>query len=232
MVAPKPDLTIFDALYDERPGTLGQVVLGTDFWGVDLLPGDEALARIQVENIMASEARLKNAAEGAGLDQYDVMLLDMPPALGRLTLNGLIYANEARIVIDYFVNGQQLHGLARVNGECSTLPGLRSRGRLNVAASDSHDIWLDGSDDANHPNPFVFGCFLLVGPPVAAFALWTELTDYRGVRRLIASCTPWWQIQATVTTKTAKRSDVTIGSDWRLRLSQGSSALAVSCTCS
>lgn len=44
----KPELTLFDALYDERPGTLGEIVLATDFSGVDLLPGNEALARVEV----------------------------------------------------------------------------------------------------------------------------------------------------------------------------------------
>lgn len=125
----EPELTLFDALYDERPGTLGQVVMGTDFSGVDLLPGDEALARIEVENIMAPEARLKNAAEGADLDHYDVMLLDMPPALGRLTLNGLIYANEARIVIDsesFSVKGavKFMELTTRVRGSAMYNPGL------------------------------------------------------------------------------------------------------------
>lgn len=98
--AHEPELTLFDAMYDERPGTLGQVVIGTDFQGIDLLPGDESLARIEVESIMAPEVRLKNAAQGADLERYDVILLDMPPALGRLTINGLIFADEARIVID------------------------------------------------------------------------------------------------------------------------------------
>lgn len=95
------DLTLFDAIYNEQAGTLAQVVSTTDFHGIDLLPGDEQLARIEAENMMAPEQRLRNAADGAGLaEEYDVILLDMPPALGRLTLNGLIYANETRVVAD------------------------------------------------------------------------------------------------------------------------------------
>ncbi|QOT19495.1 MULTISPECIES: ParA family protein [Micrococcaceae] len=95
------DLTIFDAVYNEQAGTLGQVVVSTDFEGISLLPGDEQLARIEAENLMAPEQRLRNAADGSGIDEeYDVILLDMPPALGRLTLNGLIYANETRVVAD------------------------------------------------------------------------------------------------------------------------------------
>ena len=87
------------------------------------------MARIEVENIMAPEARLKNAAEGADLDHYDVMLLDMPPALGRLTLNGLIYANEARIVIDsesFSVKGavKFMELTTRVRGSAMYNPGL------------------------------------------------------------------------------------------------------------
>jgi len=125
----EPELTLFDALYDERPGTLGQIALATDFAGIDLLPGDEALARIEVESIMAPEVRLKNAADGANLEQYDVILLDMPPALGRLTINGLIYADEARIVVDsesFSVKGavKFMELTTKVRGSAMYNPGL------------------------------------------------------------------------------------------------------------
>lgn len=125
----EPELTLFDALYDERPGTLGQIVVTTDFSGIDLLPGDEALARIEVESIMAPEVRLRNAADGANLEHYDVILLDMPPALGRLTINGLIYADEARIVVDsesFSVKGavKFMELTTKVRGSAMYNPGL------------------------------------------------------------------------------------------------------------
>jgi chromosome partitioning protein len=125
----EPELTLFDALYGEQAGTLGQVAMSTNFAGIDLLPGDESLARIEVEHLMAPEVRLKNAAAGADLDHYDVILLDMPPALGRLTLNGLIYADEARIVIDcesFSVKGavKFMELTTRVRGSDMYNPGL------------------------------------------------------------------------------------------------------------
>lgn len=140
---------------------------------------------------------------------------------GYTTTDGIVTAQTAyksgrptascHLELDYFVIGQRLHGLARVNGECSALPGPGSRARLNVAASDPYDIWIEGADDANHPNPVLFSFFLLVAPPAAAFAFMNELTDYRGVRKLIASGTEWRQVRATVTSKTANRSGVTLG---------------------
>lgn len=115
-----------------------------------------------------------------------------------------------RLDLDYAVNGQQLHGAAKVNADCNTLPKPGSQATLNVATSDPHDIWIDGADDAGHPNPVLFGVFLLIGPPVGAFALWTELTDYAGVRKLIASGAQWRQVGATVTSKTGSRAGVLI----------------------
>lgn len=84
------------------------------------------------------------------------------------------------------------------------------RAALNVNTTDPHDIWIDGASDANQPNPLLFGLFLLVAPPAAAFALWTELTDYSGIRKLLASGAQWRQFEATVTGKRGSRSGITV----------------------
>ena len=120
------------------------------------------------------------------------------------------HSDGCQLNLDYTVGGQPLHGVARVNAVCNTLPGPGSRAALNVDTTDPHDIWIDGASDANHPNPLLFGLFFLIAPPVAAFALWTELTDYGRIRKLLASGAQWRQFQATVTRKTGSRSGITV----------------------
>ncbi|MFK4637142.1 ParA family protein [Paenarthrobacter histidinolovorans] len=89
-----PDRTMFDVLYADKPGILGEAAVPSLFPGVWIVPAEESLARIEVEALVAPEMRLKSAAHGsASLSDFDDVLIDMPPALGRLTLNGLIAAD-------------------------------------------------------------------------------------------------------------------------------------------
>ncbi len=62
--------------------------------GYDVLPANRELAGAEVElvEIERREERLKDALEKVG-DQYDFILIDCPPALSLLTLNGLCAAN-------------------------------------------------------------------------------------------------------------------------------------------
>ncbi len=112
--------------------------------------------------------------------------------------------------VDYSVDANQLHGVVKVNADCSTLPKAGSPATLNVATADPRDIWIEGVNDANHPNPVVFGLLLLALPPVVAFALWNKLTDYGRVRKLIASGAQWRQVGATVASKDANRAGFSI----------------------
>ncbi len=120
------------------------------------------------------------------------------------------HSDGCQLDLDYTVGGQQLQGVTRVNAVCNTLPGPGSRAALNVDTTDPHDIWIDGASDANHPNPLLFGLFFLFVPAAVAFALWTELTDYGGIRKLLASGAQWRQFEATVTRKTGSRSGITV----------------------
>jgi hypothetical protein len=120
------------------------------------------------------------------------------------------HSDGCQLDLDYTVGGQYIRGVTRVNAVCNTLPGPGSRAALNVNTTDPHDIWIDGASDANQPNPLLFGLFLLVAPPAAAFALWTELTDYSGIRKLLASGAQWRQFEATVTGKRGSRSGITV----------------------
>jgi chromosome partitioning protein len=80
---PVPEATIVDV----RPG-------------LDLLPTTSSLAAAEVDlvSMPTRERRLKRALAD-GRDQYDVALIDCPPSLGLLTVNGLTAANHVIIPI-------------------------------------------------------------------------------------------------------------------------------------
>ncbi|MBT8163217.1 MULTISPECIES: hypothetical protein [Arthrobacter] len=112
--------------------------------------------------------------------------------------------------VDYTVNGRPLHGIAKVDGNCNTLPGPGTQAILDVDTADPQDIWIDGANDANHPDPLDMGMFLLVFPTAIALVLRNELSDYGAIRELLASGLQWRQVEATVTGKSADRNGVTI----------------------
>ncbi|MCB6182981.1 ParA family protein [Leeia sp. TBRC 13508] len=66
--------------------------------GFDVIPANRDLAGAEVEmvSLLAREQRLKGALEDIQ-DQYDLILLDCPPALNLLTLNGLVAADAVLI---------------------------------------------------------------------------------------------------------------------------------------
>jgi chromosome partitioning protein len=66
---------------------------------LSILPSTPALAGAEVElvNELAREVRLKKALTVLG-DRFDYILVDCPPSLGLLTLNGLVAAQDGLII--------------------------------------------------------------------------------------------------------------------------------------
>jgi chromosome partitioning protein len=66
---------------------------------LSLLPSSPALAGGEVELVseLARESRLKQALEPV-FDRYDYILIDCPPSLGLLTLNGVVAAKDGLII--------------------------------------------------------------------------------------------------------------------------------------
>jgi len=98
-----------------------------------LLPASPALAGAEVElvSMLARENQLRTALEALEAN-YDYILVDCPPSLGLLTLNGLVAAREGVIIpvqCEYLALeglGQLTNTIARVRA--ALYPGLRIRG--------------------------------------------------------------------------------------------------------
>lgn len=98
------------------------VLVHSDSGGYDVLPANPNLAGAEVELVqeMARESRLKMGLEPL-LKQYDYILIDNPPSLTLLTLNGLVAAESVLIpmVCEYY----SLEGLSDL---IATLRKVRS----------------------------------------------------------------------------------------------------------
>ena len=88
-----------DVLADGR-ASLPDVILPTETAGIDVAPAHIDLASTEGElfTALGRESILREAFEGH-LDPYDYVLIDCPPNLGLLTVNGLVAANGVIIPV-------------------------------------------------------------------------------------------------------------------------------------
>lgn len=88
--------TVYHLLLQER--TLEEVRVTSPAGNYDLLPANRDLAGAEVELVEEAgrESRLKNSLESVA-GNYDYILIDCPPALNLLTVNGLCAADAVMI---------------------------------------------------------------------------------------------------------------------------------------
>jgi chromosome partitioning protein len=102
---------IYSVLIGERE--IKDVVRSTAIEGLEVVPATIALAGAEIELVpqMSREFRLKRSLEPV-VDDYDFILIDSPPSLGLLTVNGLTAAHGVLVPIqsEYYA----LEGLSQL----------------------------------------------------------------------------------------------------------------------
>jgi chromosome partitioning protein len=111
----------YDVLIDTTPAA--SFILHNPRLKLSLLPSSTALAGAEVELVaeMARESRLKKSLAPI-VERYDYILVDCPPSLGLLTLNGLVAAQDG-VIIPVQCEYLALEGLSQLN---QTLTRVRS----------------------------------------------------------------------------------------------------------
>ena len=101
---------LYDVLVHDRPLADATHVINDR---LSVVPADTDLAGAEIElvTVIGRELVLRNALEQAAID-YDYVLLDCPPSLGLLTLNGLAAADS--VVIPMQPHFLALQGMAKL----------------------------------------------------------------------------------------------------------------------
>ena len=89
--------TIYNVLVSNSP--LEEIIYKTSVFGLHLLPASPDLIGAQVELDHFINKNLVNANLISDKTQYDYLLIDLPPSLGVLTINGLVAADQVLIPI-------------------------------------------------------------------------------------------------------------------------------------
>ena len=192
------DKSMADVLADGR-STLSEVILATESGGIAVAPAHIDLASTEGElfTALGREQILREALEGQIVD-YDYVIIDCPPNLGLLTVNGLVAANGVIIPVQtqyYAMKG--LTNLVKVinairlklNRELRILGLLPTfyDGRTNLAKDMLDELRVVGDHHVFNSivrNTVKLGEAPLVGRPITSYASSTDAArTYRELAR-------------------------------------------------
>jgi len=174
-----------DVLSDGR-STLPDVLLPTETAGIDVAPAHIDLASTEGElfTMLGRESVLRDAMEGYVEERYDYALIDCPPNLGLLTVNGLVAATGVIIPVQtqyYAMKG--LNNLVKVintirlklNRDLRILGLLATfyDGRTNLARDMLEELRVVGDHHVFHTivrNTVKLGEAPLAGRPITTYA--------------------------------------------------------------
>jgi chromosome partitioning protein len=100
---------LYHILLDDRDPA--SIIHRTDFHGLEILPASGILAAAEIELVNASGREFKLSRALSNLE-YDYILIDCPPSLGLLTVNGLVAANA--VIIPVQAEYYALEGLGQL----------------------------------------------------------------------------------------------------------------------
>jgi chromosome partitioning protein len=146
----------YEALLDEQ--IQPSWILYNERLNLSLLPSSPSLAGAEVELVeqFGREFRLRNALDSLQ-EKYDYILIDCPPSLGLLTVNGLIAAREGVLVpvqCEYLALeglGQLTQTIQRI--QTALFPELRVRGVILTMYDPRTNLSHDVVKEVNHHFP-------------------------------------------------------------------------------
>ena len=127
--------TVQNSTYDVIIGSTPAIknILYNQRLKLSLLPSSPALAGAEVElvSVISRETRLREMLHPL-IERYDYILIDCPPSLGLLTLNGVVAARDG-VIIPVQCEYLALEGIGQLNQTLARIrtaifPGLRVRG--------------------------------------------------------------------------------------------------------
>ena len=187
-----------DVLSDGR-STLDQVVLATEVAGIDVAPAHIDLASTEGElfTALGRESILREAMRES-MNGYDYVLIDCPPNLGLLTVNGLVAADSVIIPVQ-----TQFYAMKGLNNLVKVINAIRLKlnhdlrilgllptfydGRTNLAKDMLDELRVVGDHHVFSTivrNTVKLGEAPLVGRPITSYAPASEAARaYRELAR-------------------------------------------------